>query len=228
MNIKIQILEDDQDLARLTGLFLESEGYQVNSCYDGALALGAVKQFEPDLVLLDVMLPNVTGLDICREIRQIKDIPIIMLTGVDDDLTEVAALNKGADDYIVKPTKPHILLARIKANLRRQENKKSKKKSVNLDGLIINSELRNVSFNDQPIKLNDSEFDALWLLAQTPAQIVSREVCCLQLRGFEYDGIDRSVDMRISSLRKKLEKIEGLENRIITVRSKGYMLVGNH
>ena len=157
-----------------------------------------------------------------------------MLTGCDDDITELASFKSGVDDYVTKPIKPHLLLARIQALLKRtkqitpaSQTKRSKSDILVFGDLQIDCQQRKVFIAEHLLDLSCAEFDILALLANQAGEIVSREQCCSQLRGFEYDGMDRSIDMRISSLRKKLLSFPNQEQRIMTIRGRGYMLVSD-
>ncbi len=223
----IVLIEDDSELARLTGVLLETEGYKVSACQRGDLAVDFIRKAGADLVILDIMLPGKNGIEVCSEIRHFYAGPVLMLTGRDDDITEASSFNQGADDYVLKPIRPHVFLARIAALLRRRAGaSKSTPDPVILGDMEVSVKRRTVSCGQTVIDLTSSEFDVLSLLLQHVGEIVSREQCCEQLRGFSYDGMDRSIDMRISSLRKKLGNTPEDTQRIKTVRGRGYMLVG--
>jgi len=229
---KVMIVEDDVEISRLTKMLLESEGYHCEAVFTGHEAANSISQFAPDIIILDVMLPGKSGLEVCTEVRTFYQGAILMLTGCDDDITELASFKSGVDDYVTKPIKPHLLLARIQALLKRTKHTAShlqtehSKKCVFVFGdLQIDCQQRKVSISEHALALSCAEFDILALLAKQAGEIVSREQCCSQLRGFEYDGMDRSIDMRISSLRKKLLAFPGQEQRIMTIRGRGYMLV---
>jgi len=230
---KVMIVEDDTEISRLTKLLLESEGYQCFAVFTGNEAVESIEQFEPSIVILDVMLPGKNGVEVCAEIRKFYQGAILMLTGCDDDISELASFKSGADDYVTKPVKPHLLLARMEALLKRTCNTELFSSAEQSDegififgDLEINSRFRKVSIGKHSLELTDAEFEILELLAKQGGEIISREQCCSQLRGFEYDGMDRSIDMRISSLRRKLSVFPGQEKRIMTVRGRGYMLTG--
>ncbi len=220
-SMQIALIEDDMDLARLTRLLLESEGYSVALCHEGKSAIAFIRDIQPDLVLLDILLPDKNGIEICKAVRDFYQGPILMLTGCDDDMNEILAFQQGADDFITKPIKPPILLARIKAILNRSAIKSHKSEEIVINDLALSLSARSVHFQRQPVSLTTSEFDLLALLAKHTGCLVTREECCEQLRGFSYDGFDRSIDMHISALRKKLKHTP---LHIITVRGKGYQL----
>ena len=235
----IAIVEDDPEISRLTELLLTTEGYGCVVIKDGASAEQAIRKTAPDLVILDIMLPGVDGLDVCQIIRRFYTGGIIMLTGVNDDISELSAFRKGADDYIRKPIRPHLLLARIEAVLSRTSNSNdlisrrtqahhstqcaSQGLLLKIGALSINTETRVVKISDEPVSLSDAEFDLLVLLVLKQGEVMSRDECCQALRGFDYNGSDRSIDMRISTLRRKLVETEDAP-KITTVRGRGYMI----
>jgi len=225
---KVVIVEDDTEISRLTILLLESEGYECIAVLDGNEAVAVIRNMSPDIVILDIMLPGLSGIDICAQIREFYQGAVLMLTGCDDDISELASFKQGADDYVTKPIKPHLLLARIQALLKRTSHTEIKKSAVlRFGNLQVDCRNRKVLVAGQFVSLTSAEFDILEVLAKQPGEIISREQCCTQLRGFEYDGMDRSIDMRISSLRKKFAAFPGQEQRIMTVRGRGYMLVND-
>lgn len=221
-NNHILLIEDDEEISRLTSMYLETEGYAVDVVEDGKDALAAIKTLGPDLVILDLMLPNVGGHEICREARKEYSRPILVLTALDDDFNEVGLLKMGADDYLTKPVKPHVLVARIEALLRRSslnEQNHSSSRVIEMD-----ASTRSIQFSGANIQLTESEFELLGLLYQHKGQAVSREECCQRLKGIDYDICNRAIDMRISGLRKKLNDSVKPYKTIITVRNKGYSL----
>ncbi|MCF2859151.1 response regulator transcription factor [Pseudoalteromonas sp. SMS1] len=221
----ILIIEDDKEIARLTEMYLQSEGYQTTIVDHGSEAVSTIKALTPDLVLLDLMLPGVDGFDICKEARAFYSGPIIVLTAREDEISEVSLLKLGADDYLRKPAKPHIMSARIEALLRRTNTNSEKTVHILSNTVAINSDTLSVTLNDETIDLTTSEFDLLTLLASKKGQVVSREDCIKALRGISYDISDRSIDMRISGLRKKFNDEKPPYKIIKTIRNKGYMLV---
>lgn len=221
----ILIIEDDKEIARLTEIYLQSTGYETTVVADGSLAIAMINKLSPDLILLDLMLPNVDGFELCRQAREFYNGPIIVLTAVEDDLSEVSLLKLGADDYLRKPAKPHIMSARIEALLRRTivNNEKTTQEIPNK--LNINRDNLSVTLNNVLVDLTNSEFDMLVLLADKAGQTVSREECIQALRGIDFDVTNRSIDMRISTLRKKLNDEKPPYQLIKTIRNKGYLLV---
>lgn len=225
MEKRIILVEDDKRLSDLICTYLNSEGFEVTPLYTGEGAVSAILSRNVDLIILDLMLPGMNGLDICRQLRVTLQVPIIMLTAQDDDFTEVSALNTGVDDYIIKPFRPHSLLARINVLLRRFEGLVP----VNDDDFLVAQDLR-VNIHDrtitkagQPIEVTDAEFDLLVVLMKNAGSIVERDTLFNSLRGLEYNGTDRSVDQRVSMLRKKLGDQGNSHQYIRTVRGKGYL-----
>ncbi|MBQ4812443.1 response regulator transcription factor [Pseudoalteromonas luteoviolacea] len=226
MTKSILIVEDDTEMADLTSMLLESEGYQCAICSDGDKAIDAVKNHNPNLVLLDLMLPGKSGLEICKELRAFYTGAILVLTGKDNDISEVALLKAGADDYVLKPMKPHVLIARIESILRRMsQTSPSPTDHFSVSGLNIYPNKRTVKLDTgELLNLTTAEFDILLLLAQNAGSAVSRDECSKASRGIESDAYDRAIDMRISGLRKKLSNTSLGDSIIVTVRNKGYML----
>jgi len=235
-NPSILIVEDDERLANLTKEYMENNGMNVELEMDGRRAISRIINDQPDLVVLDVMLPGVDGLNICREVRSKYHNPILMLTARTDDVDQVLGLEMGADDYVAKPVRPRILLARIRALLRRTENLSSSngldaenpvEERLQFSNLVIDHSTREVSLRDEHVDLTSAEFDLLWLLASNAGKILSREEIFEKLRGIEYDGQDRSIDVRVSRIRPKIGDDPMNPRRIKTVRSKGYLFVND-
>lgn len=223
---RITLVEDDHDLAHMIQAFLISEGFDVAWVDNGLEAVESILRQQPDLVIMDIMLPGIDGVEVCRRIREGFSHPILMLTAKDDDLSEVAALNTGADGYLTKPVRPHVLLAHITANLRRKPSAaEDDQHGIQVQNLIINRKAYTLHKDDQEIVLTSGEFELLAILIESSGVPVSRDSLYQQLRGIEYDGIDRSIDLRISSLRKKLDDDVPPYRYIKTVRGQGYLLV---
>lgn len=227
---RILIVEDDQRLAELTQDYLESNGLAVSIESHGGKAVERVLAERPDLVVLDLMLPGEDGLSICKRLRPDYDGPILMLTARTDDMDQVQGLEMGADDYVCKPVRPRVLLARIRALLRRSEPAEAVPavagKRLTFGKLVIDNAMREAWLDEQTIELTSAEFDLLWLLAANAGRILSREEIFNSLRGIEYDGQDRSIDVRISRIRPKIGDDPMHPRLIKTVRSKGYLFVG--
>ncbi|WP_426416488.1 response regulator [Aestuariirhabdus sp. LZHN29] len=229
---RILIVEDDERLAELTREYLESNGLSVGVEGDGAKAVERILAEKPDLVVLDLMLPGEDGVSICRRVRQDYHGPILMLTARTDDLDQVLGLEMGADDYVFKPVRPRVLLARVRALLRRsstpagiEEDEPSDQSRLSFGKLVVDSAMREAWLNEESIELTSAEFDLLWLLASNAGRVLSREEIFAALRGIEYDGQDRSIDVRVSRIRPKIGDDPMHPRLIKTVRSKGYLFV---
>jgi two-component system response regulator RstA len=229
---KIILVEDDERLAGLVVDYLEQHEMEVTVQYRGDTAVKKILESTPDLVILDVMLPGMDGLQVCKFVRQEIDCPIVMLTAKTDDIDQVLGLEFGADDYISKPVQPRVLLARIRALLRRSKTHRSSKQftaisnnELTFNELRINKSSRQLFINDKPIELTNTEFELLWLLANNAGEILSRDKILASLRGIGYNGLNRSTDITISRLRKKISNGEPPSPKIKTIHRKGYMFV---
>ncbi len=228
--IHVFLVEDDASLASLVKDYFTLQGFKVSVEENGDLATNRILTEQPDIVILDIMLPGKNGLDICRELRTSSQVPIIMLTARSDDIDQVVGLEVGADDYVAKPAQPRLLLARINAILRRvnaipavdDENKKS---ALIFGDLNIQTQKQEVYWCNQQVELTTNEFDLLYLLASNAGSILSRDDLLNHLRGFGYDGMDRTVDMLISRLRKKFNDNSNKPKRIKTIWKKGYLFI---
>ncbi|MCO4757768.1 MAG: response regulator [Oceanospirillaceae bacterium] len=239
-DVQILLIEDDVKLTELLDLYLSRNGYSVAVGHNGADAQRLLAQMNPDLLILDLMLPGMDGLSICRAVRATYHGKILILTASDDDMDQVAALEMGADDYVCKPLHPRVLLARIRMLLRRSEEEpvnddtlpvikesSAAAQSLVFGQLMMAGTTKRCTLAGEAINLTPAEFDLLWLLAQHPDQPLSREELVKKTRGIEYDGVDRTIDNRIVILRKKLQDNASQPQRIITVRGKGYLFVSN-
>lgn len=234
-NWRILIVEDDERLATLTKDYLESNGLTVSVEGDGSRAIDRIKTEQPDLVVLDLMLPGEDGLAVCRMVRPYYTGPILMLTARTEDLDQVLGLEMGADDYVAKPVRPRVLLARVRALLRRAKSNEqaaadsasaeSSAKRLTFGNLVVDSSMREAWLDGNSIDLTSAEFDLLWLLSSNAGHILTREEIFHHLRGIEYDGQDRSIDVRVSRIRPKVGDDPINPKRIKTVRSKGYLFV---
>ncbi len=226
--VDILLVEDDRRLAELTAEYFQQNGLSVTIESRGDRALSSFAAARPRVVLLDLMLPGLDGLTICRELREIFDGPILIFTARDSDIDQVIGLEAGADDYVAKPVDPMVLLARTRALLRRVEatgKATSSGADIVLGGLRISQAAQEVFLDGNKVQLTTHEFELLLLLARHAGHVLSREDIFRNLRGIEYDGIDRSVDGRISKLRRKLGDSATEPVRIKTVWGKGYLLV---
>lgn len=229
--LHLLLVEDDEELASLVQEYLSKNGYCVSIIGDGLEAGAYIRAHHPDLVLLDIMLPGQSGMDVCRQVRPDYTGPILMLTALDEDLDQMLGLELGADDYVIKPIKPRLLLSRIRALLRRTVKKEVVETAIvssveppATTSLRVDIKARAVSMADRAINLTTAEYDLLSLLIDEAGTVVSRDTIVRSLRGFDYDGLDRSIDRRISRLRKKLHDDPTDPKIIKTIRGKGYLL----
>ncbi|MEQ5842238.1 response regulator [Paraburkholderia acidicola] len=227
MSFRILLVEDDNRLSALVAGYLSKHGYEVDVVLHGNDAVPAILKRQPDLVILDVNLPGKDGFQICREAREHYDGVIIMVTARDEQFDELLGLEFGADDYVHKPVEPRILLARIKAQLRRVSGRTpevvNQPDSYTFGKFVINRASRSVMLPDGSTPdLTSAEFDLLWVLARHAGEVVSRDDLMRALRGVEFDGLDRTIDGGISKLRRKLHDDASNPQRIKTIRSKGY------
>lgn len=222
------IAEDDSRLADLVKSYLEANNYRVTIEADGNRVPERVRQEKPDMLILDIMLPGKDGLTLCQMLRPEFEGPILMLTARNEDADQILGLEFGADDYVIKPVEPRILLARIRALLRRIEPRPNPaRQTLEFGNLRIDEASRSVLLNDAPINLSSYEFDLLWLLAQHAGEVVKRDVLFQELHGRPYDGLDRTIDVRISQLRKKLNDNTDNPQRIKTVWGRGYLFTAD-
>lgn len=225
----ILIVEDDIELAALIAEYLSARDFAVSLEHDGQTAVQRIINEQPSLVVLDLMLPGKDGISICRECRFEYDGPILFLTASNDAVDQILGLEIGADDFVQKPVEPRILLARIRALLRRTSQKSDPNptstgpETLRIDGLTLNLSARTVSLDGNEVDLTTPEFDALEILAKNAGQIVSRDALFQGLRNLDYDGQSRFIDITISHIRKKLS--EKADEYLKTVRGKGYMLI---
>lgn len=219
---RLLLVEDDLELAHLTSKYLQDQGVWVDHLPDGSNLDQQLRQSPPDLIILDWMLPGADGYELCRKIRPDFLGRIMMLTAKDDGVDQILALEVGADDYVTKPIEPRVLLSRIRALLRRSDYQ-PQNKQLQAGSLTINQALRQAYVEHEQIPLNDAEYDLLRLLCKQPGQTLSRDTILRQLRGIPHDGLDRSVDMRVSALRKILGRFKNAP-KILTIRNTGYQL----
>ncbi len=219
---RILVVEDEKKLAQFIELELKYEGYQVNIAYDGLEGLTAARESHPDLIVLDWMLPGLSGLELCRRLRQTGDaVPVILLTAKDEISDRVAGLDAGADDYVVKPFSVEELLARVRAHLRRTQE--DDPDVLRFEDLSLNRRTREVYRGDRAIELTAKEFDLLEYLISHPRQVMTRDQILEQVWGYDFMGDSNIIEVYIRYLRLKLEAND--EKRLIqTVRSVGYVL----
>lgn len=225
---RVLLVEDDVELAELVQEYLQRYEFEVSLEHRGDTAPARVREQHPDVLVLDLNLPGRDGLDICRELRSEYPGPIVMFTARDEDVDEIVGLELGADDYLTKPVEPRVLLARLRSLLRRfrhNEHNPQDDDQRHFGTLLIDASARAVSIDEQEVELSTGEFDLLWLLATKAGKVVNRDSALKSLRGFGYDGLDRSVDIGISRLRRKLGDDANHPYRIKTVRGRGYLFV---
>ncbi|GGP23763.1 two-component system response regulator RstA [Silvimonas iriomotensis] len=231
MTQRILFVEDDLELADLIGGFLKSFEFEVEHLADGNHVIENVRANPPTLILLDLMLPGKDGMTLCRELREFYTGPIVILTSLNSDMNQILGFEIGASDYVVKTTPPSVLVARIKAHLRQSTGAvtptisaaKDQRTTTNFGHLVIDSRNRTATYRNEPLHLSTGDFDLLWELASHAGEILSRDHLLKRLRGIEYDGLDRSVDVAISRLRKKLADDPIEPRKIKTIRHKGYL-----
>lgn len=221
MNELILVVEDESRIARLARDYLEAAGYRVLMAADGPTGLAMARRERPDLVVLDLMLPGMDGLDVCKAIRKESEMPIIMLTARVEEADRLIGLELGADDYITKPFSPRELVARVRTVLRRAHGS-APPNLLRLPGLEIDLEGHRVTRGETQIQLSRIEFNLLTILAQHPGQVFSRAQLLDRLHGYSYDGIDRSIDAHVKNLRRKLEADPAEPRYILTVYGIGY------
>ena len=233
----ILIVEDEPSLQETLAYNLQKQGYTVECAGDGRIALETARRLKPDLILLDIMLPNLDGVEVCKTLRRVNfQSPIIMLTARDDEIDRVVGLEIGADDYVTKPFSMRELMARVKAQLRRtdsirEELDKIKTSSPGQDtlifeNLVINRTRREVTLSGTPLALKPQEYDLLLFFGEHKGQMLSREFILERVWGWDYIGDSRTVDVHVRWLRQKVEKEPASPVRIVTVRGGGYRFEG--
>ncbi|MDG3008793.1 response regulator transcription factor [Rhodococcus sp. D2-41] len=220
MKPRILVVDDDAALAEMLTIVLRGEGFEPTVVGDGAQALGAVRQVRPDLVLLDLMLPGMNGIDVCRAVRAESGVPIVMLTAKTDTVDVVLGLESGADDYVVKPFKPKELVARVRARLRRADDEPSE--VLGIADVLIDVPAHKVTREGALIPLTPLEFDLLVALARKPRQVFTREVLLEQVWGYRHAADTRLVNVHVQRLRAKVEQDPDNPEVVLTVRGVGY------
>lgn len=221
MSSRILVVDDDLALAEMIGIVLQNEGFRVVFCGDGSLALAQFQEHHPDLVLLDVMLPGMDGFDVCRAIRHVSDVPIVMLTARSDTSDVVTGLEAGADDYVPKPFKPKELVARVRARLRGRDDNQADE-GITLQDLSIDVAGHVVQRDGHVIALTPLEFDLLATLARAPWKVFSREELLEQVWGYRHAADTRLVNVHVQRLRSKIERDPEKPELVVTVRGVGY------
>ena len=218
---KILVVDDEPNIIELAKLYLEREGYEVEGAANGRDAISRQSTGNPDLIVLDLMLPDIDGYDVCRQIRMKSDVPILMLTARKEDIDKIVGLELGADDYLTKPFNPRELVARVRAILRRYQTGLKPTDTMEVGRLRIDLPRHEVKIGDQPVKLRTKEFALLSTFAQNLGIVLSREKLLEVVWGFDYYGESRTVDVHVNHLR---EKIAGSGAQIETVRGTGYKM----
>ncbi|MFC2040519.1 response regulator [Chloroflexota bacterium] len=221
---KILVVDDEKKILEIIGGYLLREGFQVVNALDGQSALETARRESPNLIILDLMLPKVSGWDVCRQLRTYSNTPIIMLTARDDTTDKIVGLELGADDYVTKPFNPKELMSRVKAVLRRFEASQKPPKTINVRDITIDTEKRSVCRGQTPVELTPYEFDILSTLAESPGRVFSRAQLLDHVQGDLYEGYDRTIDSHVKNLRKKLELSPEHPTYILTVYGIGYKL----
>jgi two-component system alkaline phosphatase synthesis response regulator PhoP len=222
MNELILVVDDEPKISKLARDYLEQSGFRVLTAGDGVTALAAARHDRPDLIVLDLMLPGMDGLDVCRSLRRESDVPIIMLTARAEEADRLVGLELGADDYVVKPFSPRELVARVRALLRRAQGAVTQPGLIRAGDLEIDLDGHRVTRLSQPIELTRLEFNILAILAQHPGLTFTRAQLLDRLHGVVYTGIDRSIDAHVKNLRRKLELDPAEPRYVLTVYGVGY------
>lgn len=229
---KIVVVDDERPIADILEFNLEKEGYEVHCAYDGNDALELILDVVPDIVLLDIMLPGMDGMEVCREVRKKHDMPIIMLTAKDSEIDKVLGLELGADDYVTKPFSTRELIARVKANLRRNVEPASKEKEpesnkIQIKNITVIPEAFAIKKYDKDIDLTHREFELFNYLAQHLSQVMTREHLLETVWGYDYFGDVRTVDVTVRRLREKVEDDPSHPEYLMTRRGVGYYIQGD-
>lgn len=230
MDKKILVVDDEKPIADILQFNLKKEGFDVYCAYDGNEAIKLVEEIQPDLILLDIMLPQQDGMEVCREVRKKYDMPIIMLTAKDSEIDKVLGLELGADDYVTKPFSTRELIARVKANLRRQkhaanqQDEQEETNEITVGNLVIHPDSYMVSKRGETIELTHREFELLFYLAKHIGQVMTREHLLQTVWGYDYYGDVRTVDVTVRRLREKIEDNPSHPAWIVTRRGVGYYL----
>ena len=221
---RVLVVEDDATLASMVADYLAPHGFDVSIEGRGDKAVMRIQDDDPDAVVLDVNLPGLNGFSICKAVRAHYRGPIIMLTARGEEIDEVLGLEAGADDYMAKPVRPRALLARLQMHLRRATPEEKVSQPITVGSLVVDAGRRSVQLEGAAVDLTTAEFELLYLLAKHVGETLNRNDIYLQIHGVKYDGLDRSIDLRISRLRKKLGDDPAHPQRIKSIRGVGYML----
>jgi DNA-binding response OmpR family regulator len=221
---KILVVDDEKKIVEIIKAYIEREGYQVLTAFDGKTALEIALRERPALIVLDLMLPEISGWDVCRAIRKEAEIPIIMLTARDEVTDKIIGLEMGADDYVTKPFDPKELVSRVRAVLRRSETRRAQTDIINVGEIKMDTAKRLVYREEITIDLTPNEFDLLRVMAENPGRVFSRMQLLDKVQGDAYEGYERTIDSHIKNLRKKIELDPDHPKYIVTVYGVGYKL----
>jgi two-component system alkaline phosphatase synthesis response regulator PhoP len=227
MTQRILVVDDDREIVRLVRTYLEQNQYEVLTAYDGETALHILRRERPDLVLLDLMLPDRNGWDVTRVVRgdvSLAAMPIIMLTARVEDHDKIVGLELGADDYVTKPFNPHEVVARVRTVLRRAQGEPALPRVIEVDGLSIDLDRHQVQVDGQPVHLTPTEFALLRALAEQPGHALTRAEMIEKGLGYSYEGLERTVDSHVKNLRRKLDEVGEAACLVETVFGVGYRL----
>jgi two-component system, OmpR family, alkaline phosphatase synthesis response regulator PhoP len=230
----ILVVDDEQPIVDLVGNYLVAEGYEIHQAYDGPTALSLARSVKPDLVVLDIMLPGLDGVEVCRLLHQESAVYVLMLTARADEVDKLIGLSVGADDYLTKPFSPREMVARVKAILRRSRKKAedangpTPRSSLHFDSLTIDPERHEVWCSDTLIALTPREFELFYTMACQPGRVFTRDELLQRVWGYDFDGIDRVVDVHVGTLRRKIDcdNTDPSTSCIQTVRGVGYKFIG--
>ena len=218
----ILVVDDEPKIVKLTRDYLEKDGFRVSTAVNGAEALAVARREKPDLIILDLMLPDIDGWEVCRTLRRETGTPIIMLTARSDESDQIVGLELGADDYITKPFSPRTLVARVRAVLRRAQGRLKPQSVIHAGDLEVDFDAHMVRLKGQPVHLTPNEFRLLAILAQHPGQLLTREQLIDQMHGISLESFDRSIDSHIKNLRRKIDSEQAGPVYIKTVYGEGY------
>ncbi|MBN1856989.1 MAG: response regulator transcription factor [Dehalococcoidia bacterium] len=221
----VLLVDDELKVCDLLRVYLERAGYEVSCVQDGSVAIEEIERRNPALILLDLNLPGMDGLEICRTIRRTSDVPIIMLTARDEEADRIVGLELGADDYVTKPFSPREVVARVKAVLRRRATASEDVRPLQIGTLLIDASRHNVTYRDKPLVLTSREFAIIEFLARNPGRVFSRAQLLDRVFGIDFDGYERTIDAHIKNIRQKLLELSSESpTPLVTVRGVGYKL----
>jgi DNA-binding response OmpR family regulator len=226
MSQTILVVDDEPEIVRLVRSYLEQDGYRVVTAYNGQEALYTARHEKPDLVVLDVLMPNMDGLEFTRRVRREQDVPIIMLTARAEETDRIVGLEMGADDYVTKPFSPREVVARVRAVLRRAQPSEDREPPpvLRVGPITLDRSTHTVTFDDEPADLTPTEFDVLETLMSAPGRVYSRAEILEAVQGVAFEAYERTVDAHVKNLRKKIEPDPTSPTCILTVRGVGYRL----